>query len=146
MTADLDQLLDLALAIVDELAPAIVAGRDEGALAVDTKSSGTDMVTAMDRWSEARIHEAIADARPADGFLGEEGGRRPGTSGVVWVVDPIDGTTNCSKGLPNSISSIKIQLRKGHSKYLSHSTQHSPSVAHMLGGSMLAPRYRTMLG
>ncbi len=65
----------------------------------DTKSSATDLVTAADREVEARIIATLTDARPDDAFLAEETGRHEGTSGVTWVVDPIDGTTNFFYGL-----------------------------------------------
>ncbi len=61
---------------------------------LDTKSSDTDMVTEMDKAAEALIVAGIDAERPDDGVLGEEGSSRPGTSGVRWVIDPIDGTTN----------------------------------------------------
>ncbi|MDH3706773.1 MAG: inositol monophosphatase [Acidimicrobiia bacterium] len=110
MTTDLDSLLELALSIVDDVAPTIVAARNSGVLAVNTKSSGTDMVTEMDRWSETQIHTAIVAARPDDGFLGEEGGRRPGTSDVLWIVDPIDGTTNYLYDVPGFSISIAAEV------------------------------------
>ena len=69
-------------------------------LVVDTKSNATDAVTVMDRTAEAMIVESLIGSRPEDGFLGEEGGERAGTSGVRWVVDPLDGTTNYLYGLP----------------------------------------------
>ena len=69
-------------------------------LAVQVKSSATDMVSAMDRGAEAILVETILGARPNDGFLGEEGGERHGTSGVRWVVDPLDGTVNYLHRLP----------------------------------------------
>lgn len=61
---------------------------------VDTKSSLTDMVTATDRASERLIVERLRAARPDDAILAEEGTADAGTSGVRWVVDPLDGTTN----------------------------------------------------
>ena len=70
--------------------------RDERAddLAVTTKTTPTDVVTVMDRRAERLIVESLLAVRPGDGVLGEEGGERPGSSGVRWVVDPIDGTVN----------------------------------------------------
>ena len=59
-----------------------------------TKSSETDVVTVMDQRSEELLHRLIQQARPDDGILGEEGADVPGTSGLTWVVDPIDGTVN----------------------------------------------------
>jgi myo-inositol-1(or 4)-monophosphatase len=61
---------------------------------LDTKSSGTDLVTEMDKAAEAMIVGMIDAERPDDGILGEEGTERSGKSGVRWVIDPIDGTTN----------------------------------------------------
>ena len=52
------------------------------------------MVTEFDRSSEALIVAGIREARPDDGIVGEEGTDRPGTTGVDWLIDPIDGTTN----------------------------------------------------
>lgn len=77
------------------------AARSAGRVDVTaTKSSPTDVVTVIDRSCEDLIRERILAARPADGFVGEEGDAVPGTSGVEWVVDPIDGTVNFVYGLP----------------------------------------------
>lgn len=65
-----------------------------------TKSSAVDVVTAMDLASEELVRRLLAELRPDDGILGEEGGHQAGTSGVTWVVDPIDGTVNYLYGLP----------------------------------------------
>jgi len=64
-----------------------------------TKSSPTDVVTSVDLASERLIREKIATARPGDGFVGEEGDDRGGSSGVTWVADPIDGTVNFLYGI-----------------------------------------------
>lgn len=61
---------------------------------VATKSTLTDMVTEMDRTSERLIVDGLLRARPDDGILGEEGSAREGASGVRWIIDPLDGTTN----------------------------------------------------
>ena len=78
----------------------VKAGRRSGAGSVDTKSSGTDLVTQYDRASEALIVGAIRAARPDDAIIGEEGTADEGTSGVRWLIDPIDGTTNFFYDLP----------------------------------------------
>ncbi len=83
---------------------------DRVRLEVDTKSSATDMVTEMDRAAEARIVDGLLGARPDDGMVGEEGTDRPGTSGVRWVVDPLDGTTNYLYGLPGFAVSIAAEV------------------------------------
>ena len=79
-------------------------------LAVDAKSTPTDAVSAMDRDAEAMLVHALLDGRPDDGFLGEEGGERAGTSGVRWIVDPLDGTVNYLFGLPMWGVSIAVEI------------------------------------
>jgi myo-inositol-1(or 4)-monophosphatase len=77
---------------------------------VSTKSSLTDVVTASDRAAERLIVDGIRAARPDDAILGEEGTADDGTSGVRWVVDPLDGTTNFLYGLPAFAVSIAIEV------------------------------------
>lgn len=93
-SVDVAALRDVAVAIATEAADLLAANVDNERTAVDTKSSATDMVTEMDRASEALIVRRLRELRPDDGIVGEEGASHPGTSGVVWVVDPLDGTTN----------------------------------------------------
>jgi len=57
-------------------------------------------VTIADKSAEKLIREAVTAAFPTDGFLGEEFGDQPGTSGFRWVIDPIDGTKNYVRGVP----------------------------------------------
>ena len=59
-----------------------------------TKSSATDVVTAADLAAEDELRRLLAAARPSDGVRGEEGGMSPGSSGLTWVLDPLDGTVN----------------------------------------------------
>lgn len=61
---------------------------------VSTKSSPTDLVSEADRASEAFMVSELQKARPLDSVHSEEGTSRPGTSGISWVADPLDGTTN----------------------------------------------------
>jgi myo-inositol-1(or 4)-monophosphatase len=79
-------------------------------LAVDTKSSPTDAVTEMDRGAEARLIDVLLGSRPTDGLLGEEGGERLGSSGIRWVVDPLDGTVNYLYGLPPWAVSVAAEV------------------------------------
>lgn len=86
-----------------ELTVRLRAGASD--LGVDAKSTPTDVVTEVDRASERWLVEQLARLRPADGVLGEEGAARSGTSGVRWVLDPIDGTVNFLYGLrPYAVS------------------------------------------
>ncbi|MGH3423529.1 MAG: inositol monophosphatase family protein [Nocardioidaceae bacterium] len=101
------ELAALALETARAAADFIRGERPEGRVEVaDTKSSPTDVVTVIDRGTEKLIQERILARRPGDGFLGEEGGERDGTSGVLWVVDPIDGTVNFIYGIPAYAVSI----------------------------------------
>ncbi|MCU1678313.1 MAG: inositol monophosphatase [Frankiales bacterium] len=86
--------------------------RDGRATAMDvqTKSSSVDVVTVMDTATEALITRTILEARPDDGMLGEEGADVVGTSGVRWVVDPIDGTVNYLYRIPAWAVSIAAEL------------------------------------
>ena len=77
---------------------------------VQTKSTGTDMVSEVDRAAEALIVDRLREARPDDGMVGEEGTDVTGTSGVRWIVDPLDGTTNFLYGLPGFGVSIAAEL------------------------------------
>ena len=75
-----------------------------------TKSSAVDVVTEADRAVEALLRERLAEHRPDDAVLGEEGDDRPGTSGVRWVLDPIDGTVNYLYGLPDCAVSVAAEI------------------------------------
>jgi myo-inositol-1(or 4)-monophosphatase len=94
-------LRDLAVALAEEAGALLREGQSRVRASVETKSTGTDMVTEMDRASERLIVDGLLAARPDDGILGEEGSARPGTSGVRWVIDPLDGTTNYLYGFPS---------------------------------------------
>lgn len=94
MPADPRELRDVAVAVATEAAELLSAALHAKRALVGTKSSATDMVTEMDRASEALLVERLGTLRPDDGIIGEEGAARPGSSGVIWVVDPLDGTTN----------------------------------------------------
>lgn len=83
---------------------------DAAALALETKSTDTDLVTSADRAVEAWLRDAIAAARPDDAVLGEEGDDRPGRSGVRWILDPIDGTVNFVLGIPAYAVSVAAEL------------------------------------
>ncbi len=95
----LDVLLDVAVEAARRAGALLADGRGEP-VHVETKSSATDMVSEMDRGAEALIRAVLAEQRPGDGVLGEEGGEMEGETGVRWIVDPLDGTTNFLYGFP----------------------------------------------
>ena len=107
---DPSELRDLASAVARATGGLLRDGLDRVRVTVDTKSSRTDMVTEMDRAAEAFIVEGLLGPRPDDGMLGEEGTDRAGTSGVRWIVDPLDGTTNYLYALPGFAVSIGAEL------------------------------------
>jgi myo-inositol-1(or 4)-monophosphatase len=82
------------------------AGREAEVAA--TKSSPTDVVTAMDRAVEDLLRRELAAARPGDGLLGEEAGHQPGSTGRTWVLDPIDGTVNYLYRIPAYAVSVAL--------------------------------------
>lgn len=98
MGVDAAQLLDRALRAAREAGDLLIDGRTAG-LTVDTKSSPTDVVTQMDRAAEALLHDRLLSEGPDDGILGEEGADVAGSSGVRWIVDPLDGTVNYLYGM-----------------------------------------------
>ena len=85
--------------------------RDRGA--VSAKSTPTDLVSEADIAAERLIRERLAQARPEDGMLGEEGSSAAGTSGRRWVVDPLDGTVNYLFGIPQWAVSIAVEDHAG---------------------------------
>jgi myo-inositol-1(or 4)-monophosphatase len=105
-----DELLALATDLATRAAELLVDGLGRTRAVVDTKSSPTDMVTEMDEASEVLIVEGIAAARPEDAIVAEEGTAVAGGTGVRWVVDPLDGTTNYLYGLPGFAVSIAVEI------------------------------------
>jgi myo-inositol-1(or 4)-monophosphatase len=102
---------EAAGAVLRAHAAALAAGADLG---VRHKDSVTDPVSAADRASEREIVRLLTAARPEDGILGEEGqGRRDGTSGLTWVIDPLDGTVNFLYGQPTWVVSIAVTDAEG---------------------------------
>jgi myo-inositol-1(or 4)-monophosphatase len=114
-------LLRIAVDAAGEAGRLLASWRgDERPEVINTKSSPTDVVTEMDRRSEALITEWIRAVRPADTVLGEEGGQTAGgrtdsdvagdRAKVRWVVDPLDGTVNYLYGLPDWAVSIAAEV------------------------------------
>ena len=84
-------------ALVDRVAERQRA--DFGQIASTVKPDGS-LVTDCDRWSDATIAAGLAEILPGDGLLSEEGCTDAPTQRHGWIVDPLDGTTNFSVGLP----------------------------------------------
>lgn len=103
---DLEPLARVAAELATDVGRRIREMRDGGVGVAATKSSRSDVVTEADRQAERLIAEHLAQVRPQDGILGEEGASTEGSSGITWVVDPIDGTVNYLYGLPGYAVSI----------------------------------------
>jgi myo-inositol-1(or 4)-monophosphatase len=94
LAPDPDALVALAADVAGRAVRLLLDGVRRDRVVVETKSTATDMVSEMDRASERLIVSALLDARPDDGIVAEEGSARAGSSGLRWVIDPLDGTTN----------------------------------------------------
>lgn len=87
---------------------ALDAARQAGDFALEHFDRGIEVewkkdlspVTLADRGAEEMLRKALSQAFPEDGFLGEEFGSTPGTSGFRWIIDPIDGTRSFVRGVP----------------------------------------------
>lgn len=105
--ADPAALRELAERLAREAGDLAAEGRERG-IEVRSKSTTTDMVTQWDRAAEMVILAGLTTARPDDAVVGEEGGSRPGTTGLEWHVDPVDGTTNFLYGIPAWAVSVGV--------------------------------------
>ncbi|MGW1915387.1 inositol monophosphatase family protein [Streptomyces sp. NPDC002076] len=103
------ELLELAQEAARRAGELLRDGRPADLAVARTKSSPIDVVTEMDIAAEKLITDLISGRRPDDGFLGEEGASVAGTSGVRWVIDPLDGTVNYLYGLPTWAVSIAAE-------------------------------------
>lgn len=103
-----DALLRLARSVATEAAELAASRRSEGVEVAATKSSLVDVVTHTDREVEEFIRARLAAERPGDGFFGEEGAPDDSTTGLTWVVDPIDGTVNFLYGIPQWAVSVAV--------------------------------------
>jgi len=101
-------LLSVARTIAIEAGERVLEARRGAVEVAEVKSSSVDVVTQVDRDAESFIRSRLAELRPGDGFLGEESGGGSGTSGLTWVVDPIDGTVNFLYGIPHYAVSIAV--------------------------------------
>ncbi|WP_375691893.1 inositol monophosphatase family protein [Pseudooceanicola sp. LIPI14-2-Ac024] len=95
-------IIETAHAMADAARGAILPHfRAAGGLAAENKEVARfDPVTVADRAAEQAMRAVLADRRPDDAILGEEYGLKDGTSGLTWVLDPIDGTRGFMSGTP----------------------------------------------
>jgi myo-inositol-1(or 4)-monophosphatase len=103
-----DELLSIARRVAVQAGELAAQRRREGVEVAASKSSPVDIVTEADRETERLIRSLLADARPDDGFFGEESDASSSASGLHWIVDPIDGTVNFLYGIPHYAVSIAV--------------------------------------
>ncbi|MFJ9342637.1 inositol monophosphatase family protein [Streptomyces sp. NPDC101733] len=127
------ELLDVALEAARRAGELLRDGRPADLAVAATKTSPIDVVTEMDIAAEKLIAGVLAERRPADGLLGEEGADIAGTSGVRWIVDPLDGTVNYLYGLPGWGVSIAAEYR-------------GETVVGVVEAPMRGETYRAVLG
>jgi myo-inositol-1(or 4)-monophosphatase len=108
------ELLELAVGLARD-AGALLLERFDGGReqALASKSTPTDLVSEADLASERLIRDTLARERPKDGILGEEQGGTRGSSGLTWVVDPLDGTVNFLFGIPQWCVSVAVADASG---------------------------------
>lgn len=126
------ELATVALDVATACARLVMRERPADLGVAATKSSATDVVTAMDTASERLAREVVARHRPGDGFHGEEGAATAGTTGITWVVDPIDGTVNYLYDHPGFCVSVAAVVG-------------DPAAPHgyrPVASAVVAPRYR----
>lgn len=103
------ELLELAVGIARQAGELLM--KRPLTFEVTSKSVAIDIATQMDRDSERFIVDSLLAARSDDGIIGEEGSSRPSSSGITWVIDPVDGTVNYLYGLPGW--SVSIAAKDG---------------------------------
>ena len=106
---DFIELRQLAATIASDVGNEVGDRRSAG-FSWTTKSSTADVVTEIDTWSEDEVVSRLLAERPDDGVLGEEGANKESATGVTWVIDPIDGTTNLLYDIPGYSVSIAAEI------------------------------------
>ena len=140
----MNELLDVAIRVATAAGAELLA-RAGDAGRVSYKTSDTDPVSEADKASERLIMTALTAARPDDGLLGEEGADRRGSTGLRWVVDPLDGTVNFLYGIP--AWSVSIACEDGDGAMVG--VVHQPTMARTFtavrgGGAYLNDRPLTV--
>ncbi len=129
------ELLELAVSVAEEAGRLLLGYAGRHGLGVRMKTSATDPVSEADTASERLITQRLLDARPDDGILGEEdAANRRGTSGIGWVIDPLDGTVNFLYGIPQWCVSIAAEDDDGAVVGVVHDPSRGETFAARRGG------------
>jgi myo-inositol-1(or 4)-monophosphatase len=132
-SSELDSLLSLAEELAGRAADLSLRRLHQPRTDVRTKATATDMLTEVDEACERVIVEGIKRTRPDDGILSEEGAAAESTSGVRWVIDPIDGTTNYLYGHPGYGISIAVEIEGEVAVGVVHDPVHGERFAAVRG-------------
>jgi myo-inositol-1(or 4)-monophosphatase len=108
--SDFSELLEIAKRAASSAGAIHRRALDRYDVKADTKSSDCDLVTDVDRESEKELVRVIRAARPNDEIIGEEGTTLRGDSGVRWILDPLDGTTNFVHGYPMHAVAVGVEV------------------------------------
>ena len=129
-----EDLLPIAVTAATDAGGLLAVSIDAARTEVGTKSSATDMVSEMDRAAERRIVDHILSRRPEDGVVGEEGADHAGSTGVRWIIDPLDGTTNYLYGIPAYAVSIGVEVEGTIVAGVVHDPSHGELFTATAGG------------
>jgi myo-inositol-1(or 4)-monophosphatase len=128
-----EQLLELAVDAAHAAGAELLRRRGH-ANPVEAKSTATDPVSAADRASEALLVRRIQGARPDDAIVGEEGTAQRGSSGLRWVLDPLDGTVNYLYGIPAWCVSVACEDGNGALVGVVYDPVHRETFTALRGG------------
>jgi myo-inositol-1(or 4)-monophosphatase len=132
---DARALLELAVDVARDAGDLLASYAQRRHLGVETKTSATDPVSEADHAAERLITERLLAARPDDGMVGEEAADdRAGTSGLRWVVDPLDGTVNFLYRMPQWCVSIACEDERGAVVGVVHAPVHGECFTASRGG------------
>jgi myo-inositol-1(or 4)-monophosphatase len=130
----MNELLDLAVEAAQSAGALLLDHFRKPAEGVSSKTTPTDLVSDADKASEDLLLDLIASKRPGDGVLSEEGGGSGSTTGLTWVVDPLDGTINFLFGIPVWSVSIAVEDDDGILVGVVHDAVHDETFAAQRGG------------
>ncbi|HYH01793.1 MAG TPA: inositol monophosphatase family protein [Bacillota bacterium] len=108
---ELEYCLPQVVSWVQEVGAIQLAKLKEKNLKIESKSSVIDLVTEVDKLSEAMLLAKVRESFPEHSILAEEGGAQDNASDYRWVIDPLDGTINYAHGFPIFCISVALQYR-----------------------------------
>jgi myo-inositol-1(or 4)-monophosphatase len=124
-----DALLEIAASSARSAGKLLLERFREPAAGVATKSTPTDLVSDADRDAERLLIDEISRVRPGDGWLGEEGGSGGSSTGIRWVIDPLDGTVNFLYGIPVWAVSVAAEDGRGALAAVVHDPIHDETFS-----------------